>query len=370
MTPATRIVSRMPLAAAVVLLAACASNPAPVIPPAPAPVKAPPPAPAPKPEPELKRVHPTRYVVKKGDTLWDIAKHFLKSPWLWPDIWYVNPQIRNPHLIYPGDVIELRWVNGKPQLTLAGADTGLPVVHLHPKVRSTPIEEAIPTIPISMIRPFLARAPVVTEEELEQAPYVLTTADNRLLAGTHQRVYVRGIEPGDGVKWMLVRKGEPLVNPQTGALLGYQAVFLGTGQIVKSGDPATMELTASERGIQAGDRLLPYNDAELPVNFYPHAPTQVVQGQIISVLDGMSQVGQYDVVALDRGVRDGMEPGTVLAIYQIGRLVEDPYSGDDVKLPQRRAGVLMVFRTFDKVSYGLVMELTQEAHVLDLIKNP
>ncbi|HET8551220.1 MAG TPA: LysM peptidoglycan-binding domain-containing protein [Gammaproteobacteria bacterium] len=359
----------LPPVACAALLAACASAP----PPAPV-AQTPPPQPAPapvsKPVPQLKPHHPIRYVVKKGDTLWDISKHFLKSPWLWPDIWYVNPQIRNPHLIYPGDVIELRWVNGKPQLTLAGADTGLKVVHLQPEVRRTPIAQAIPTIPIAVIRPFLTRAHVVTEDELEQAPYVLATSDGRLLAGPHGEVFVRGIHQGDGARWLLVRKDKALHDPQTGDLLGYQTTFIGAGRITQWSNPPAMTLDGAARGVRAGDRLLPYNDRELPVNFYPHAPKQPVHGQIISVVDGMSQVGQYDIVVLDRGANAGIDPGTVLAIYQRGRVVDDPYNGDDVKLPNRRAGLLMVFRTFDKVSYGLVMELNNEVHVLDAVQNP
>lgn len=351
------------------LLAACASAPPPM--PAPqTPLPQPDPAPVAKPAPVLKPHHPIRYVVKKGDTLWDISKRFLKSPWLWPDIWYVNPQIRNPHLIYPGDVIELRWVNGKPQLTLANVQTSLPVVHLQPEVRRTPIAQAIPTIPIAAIKPFLTRAHVVTKDELKQAPYVLATGDGRLLAGPHGEVYVRGVKQGDGAKWLLVRKDKALHDPETGDLLGYQTTFIGAGQITKWSDPAAMTLTTAARGVRAGDRLLPYNDRALPVNFYPHAPKQPVHGQIISVVDGMSQVGQYDIVVLDRGADAGIDPGTVLAIYQRGRTVDDPYNGDDVTLPNRRAGILMVFRTFDKVSYGLVMELNNEVHVLDAVQNP
>jgi hypothetical protein len=378
MTSASRIIfGTAPLVAAV-LLAACACAP-----PAPAPQSdSPPPAtspePAPaseaesKPAPKLKRHHPIRYVVKKGDTLWDISSRFLKSPWLWPDIWYVNPQIRNPHLIYPGDVIELRWVHGRPQLTLAGTanEHGLPVKHLHPKVHSTPIKEAIPTIPIAAIRPFLVRAPVVTDDEMEKAPYIVATGDGRVIAGQNRDVYARGVKKGADSKWMLVRKGDALRDPKSGDLLGYQGIFLGTGKVTAAGDPATMTLSKIKRGVKPGDRLFAYNDATLPVNFYPHPPEQSVDGQIISVLEGVSQVGQYDVVVLDRGDNAGLKPGAVLAIYQRGRVVEDPYKGDDVTLPDRRAGLLMVFRTFDKVSYGLVMQVHNEVHVLDLVRNP
>lgn len=369
MMPVTRNFSAALATAVVLLLSACASEPAPVPPPS-EPAAPPTVAPAPKPAPKLKKIHPIRYVVKKGDTLWDISKHFLKSPWLWPDIWYVNPQIRNPHLIYPGDVIELRWVNGKPQLTLAGEETGMPVVHLHPEIRSTPIKQAIPTIPIADIKPFLTRALIVTDDELKKAPYVLATAEGRLLAGQHGRIYVRGVKQGDSNKWLLVRKGEPLIDPQTNDLLGYQTIFVGEGEIAKWGDPSAMNLTEAARGIRKGDRLMPFNDSALPVNFYPHSPAKPVDGEIISVVDGMSEIGQYDVVALNRGADAGVDPGTVLAIYQRGGTVEDPTNGEAVKLPNTRAGLLMVFRSFDKVSYALVMEEKREVHVLDLVRNP
>lgn len=345
------------------LLAACAT-PSPAPPPAPV-VQTPVAKPAPEPKPVLRPSHPMRYVVKKGDTLWDISKHFLKSPWLWPDIWYVNPQVRNPHLIYPGDIIELRFVNGRPQLTLAQ-----PTKHLHPRVRATPIEQAVPTIPLAAIKAFLNRPRVVSRDELDGAPYVLASADGRMLSGSGSKVYVRGIGSGDGAEWTVIRRGDPLVDPDTHDILGYQARYIGAGVIEQRGDPAAMRLTASRRGVKTGDRLVPYNDAALPANFYPQAPEQAVNGRIISVFDGVSQVGQYQIVVLNKGTRAGLKPGSVLAIYQRSRSVEDPYNGADVKLPDQRAGVLMVFRTFDRVSYALVMEATSEIHVLDLVRKP
>ncbi len=360
------------LAAAAALLTACASTPPapkPAPPAKPAPAAKPTPAPsrAARPAPELKKSHPVHYVVKKGDTLWDIASRFLKDPWLWPDIWYVNPQIRNPHLIYPGDVIELRWVHGKPRLTLASSS----IKHLHPQVHSTPIRQAVPTLPIADIGPFLAHAYVVTADQLDDAPYVVATGDGRTVVGAHGRVYVKGVEQGDGARWQLVRKGKALTDPQTDELLGYQTKWIGAGRIVKWSDPAAMTLTDTKRGAQTGDRLMPYTPASaLPVNFYPHAPASDVKGRIVSVIGGASQIGQYDVVIIDRGKRDGIDPGTVFAIYQQGRTVDDPYSGDDVELPRRHAGMLMVFRSFDKVSYALVMKLDHEIHVLDQVRRP
>lgn len=359
-------------------MAACASHPPPA-PPVPYPAQPEKSDPPPQPKtqsksesaPRLKQDHPIRYVVKKGDTLWDISKRFLDSPWLWPDIWYVNPQIRNPHLIYPGDVIELRWVNGKPRLTLAGA--GNPpseTTRLHPEIRSEPIEEAIPTIPIARIRPFLTRAGVVTEDQLDNAPYVVATGDGRLLAGAHHNVYVRGLDKAGSDNWLLIRKGDALIDPKSGDTLGYKAIFVGAGKVAQRTEPVTFTVTDTTKGVRAGDYLIPRTNAAPPVNFYPHAPEQSVDGEIISVPEHVKAVGQYDVVVVDRGKNAGIDPGTVLGIYQQGREVDDPHDGGDVTLPTRRVGLLMVFRTFDKVSYGLILELKKEVHVLDPVKKP
>lgn len=369
--PAPRPIRDYALAAgvaAVLLVGGCATPP-PAPAPAPDPVQPAPaePAPQPKPAPELKPGHPTRYVVKKGDTLWDISKHFLKSPWLWPDIWYVNPQIRNPHLIYPGDVIVLRWVNGRPQLTLAPS---VPTEHLQPRVRKTPIKQAIPTIPLSAIKAFLGRSSIIGEDELKTAPYLLTTSDGRPLAGKGEKVFVRGLKPGDGNDWAILRRGDPLIDPETHDVLGYEAHYIGSGVIEKRGDPATMLLTETTQGTHVGDRLVPVNDQALPTNFYPQAPAQPVNGRIIAVVGGVSEIGRRQIVVINAGTRTGVAPGSVLAIYQHNRTVEDPYTGDDVKLPDQRAGLLMVFRSFDRVSYALVMQATSEIHLLDAVRNP
>lgn len=336
-------------------------------------------APVSQPEPvEYAPQAPRRYVVKKGDTLWDISAMFLADPWLWPEIWYVNPQIENPHLIYPGDIITLIWRDGKRYLQIERGgqvvQTTLPGTRLQPQIRTTPLDQAVSTINLDAIAPFLNRSYVISEDALETAPYVLRSVDGRLMTAEGNQIYIRGLDKSNTKRYAVVRVGEPYIDPVTDELLGYEAQFLGEGSIVRRGDPATLQLTESQKEILAGDRLVPSAGSEFNTNFRPHAPNQAINGQIISVLNGASQIGQYMVVVINRGERDGIETGHALAIYRRGHVIEDPYApglGDeDIRLPNERAGVLLVFRTFDNVSYGLVMSATRAVHVGDLVRNP
>ncbi len=312
--------------------------------------------------------HPDRYVVVPGDTLWDISARFLRDPWLWPEVWYVNPQIENPHLIYPGDVITLVYVDGKPQLRLQRGGT----VKLSPRVRSVPLGEAIPTIPVDAIRQFLSQPLVVEEDELEKAPYVLQSADEHLVTGAGDRVYVRGIADQTYARYQFFRAGRDYTDPDTGEFLGKEAIYLGDGTVQRYGDPATVALTRTTREINSGDRLMPVVSEEIHTSFLPRAPADAVDGRIIAVHDGVTQIGQYQVVVINRGRRNGIEVGHVLRVRQAGETVPDRIGGRDekVKLPDEDAGLLMVFRTFDKVSYALVMEATRPIHVLDTVTNP
>ncbi|RMG28819.1 MAG: LysM peptidoglycan-binding domain-containing protein [Gammaproteobacteria bacterium] len=312
--------------------------------------------------------HPERYVVVPGDTLWDIAKRFLRDPWLWPEIWYVNPQIENPHLIYPGDVLYLTWVNGKPQLRLQRGG-GHPTVKLSPRVRVEPIRRAIPAIPIDAIRQFLTRPLVVGEHDLDRAGYIVDSPDEHLVTGAGDRVYARGIDPRHG-RYDLFEPGDPYVDPATGEILGYAAEYRGTASVERFGDPATLRLEHTTREIAIGDRLLPQNLEDVSVTFFPHAPARKVAGQIISVVDGVTQIGQYQVVVINRGVREGLEPGHVLRVLQAGRTIRDPVAGGKVTLPDEDAGLLLVFRTFDRVSFGLVMEARRPMHLGDKVVSP
>lgn len=313
--------------------------------------------------------HPDRYTVQKGDTLWDIAELFLRDPWRWSDIWYVNPQVQNPHLIYPGDVLELTYVDGKPQLRVVQRG----VVKLSPQIRSTPWDGTIPTVPIDAIAPFLSRPYVVGEGELEAAPYVVDFADEHILGGAGMRAYVRSIDASEPQKFDLVRPGGPYKDAETGEILGYEAQFVGSGLLKRTGDPATVFITDTESEVIVGDRLLPVTDDKTLQDFYPRPPASEVRGAIIDVLNGVSQIGQFNVVVLDRGARDGLEPGTVLRVDQRGETIRDVVAEDPrtrVTLPDESAGLIMVFRTFERVSFALVMEAERPMHVLDKVRNP
>jgi hypothetical protein len=312
--------------------------------------------------------HPDRYVVVKGDTLWDISAMFLREPWYWPEIWYVNPQVTNPHWIYPGDILTLVYVDGKPQLRL---DRG--TVKLSPKIRVENLDEAIPTIPIDAIKQFLTKPLVVSQEQLDRAPYVVSGADEHVITGSGDRVYVRGIEGEDVGLFDLFEPGGPLIDPDTGELLGYEAIYVGEGAVKRFGDPATLLLPETTREVRVGDRLWPASQDKPITQFTPRPAPPGTEGRIISVMGGVRQIGQFNVVAINRGTADGMEIGHVLKIFQTGETIRDTVGGkraEMVKLPDEEAGVLMVFRTFDRVSFCLVMEATRAMHVLDYVRTP
>ena len=347
--------------------------------------------------------HPDSYVVVKGDTLWDIAGRFLQEPWRWPEIWEVNPQIENPHLIYPGDIVSLRFEGGTPVLSVdrqtvdsgASSDTSAvrPAtsgrnVKLSPEVREYSRGDAIPSIPIDAIRHFLSRPLVVQDGEIEAWPYVLTGDDGRLITGKPDRVYVRGVA-GEGESYSVYRKGDAYRS--NGKILGYEALHVADGVVIESGDPATLLITESKREVMAGDRLVVQSQKDINADFIPHSPASRVEGSIISAFEVVSEIGRYQIVVLDRGSIHGLETGNVLGIYQSGEMVEDrvinqkvgglnntplmKYLGqvktedERVRLPEDFAGVVMVFRTFDKLSYGLVMEAYGPVHMEDIVRN-
>ncbi len=324
----------------------------------------------------VKAGHPDEYVVVKGDTLWDISGRFLERPWLWPEIWQVNPQIENPHLIYPGDVITLTWVDGKPRLGVKrGRD-----VKLSPTVRATPIDRAIPTIPIDAIQQFLDRTRMVGDDEtLKSAPYVVAFADEHISGGAGDRVYARGIAATPPGRYILVRPGKPYVHPVTEEVLGHEALYLGHADLERAGDPATLKLTRSAREVVIGDRLVDPAEGEgrFEDHFLPRAPACAVSGYILSLVEGVSQIGQYQVVAISLGARDGIDKGHVLAVEQAGATVRDTTSGrsgwfgtDKITLPTEEAGHLMVFHVYEKASYALVMDAVRAMHPGDHLRHP
>jgi hypothetical protein len=317
--------------------------------------------------------HPEQYVVKRGDTLWDISAMFLRDPWYWPEIWQVNPQIENPHLIYPGDVLTLVYVNGKPQLQLQRGTAGGGTEKLSPQVREQPLADAIPTIPIEVIKPFLTRGTILQKDEIGKLPYVVAVRGGHVVGAAGNDLYVRGDVEGVDYGYHVVHPGEKLVDPDDGDVVGYEGVFVGRGVIRAVGDPSTLFMQESAREALEGDRLISQS-IRFPATFQPRAPARLVDGSIIHVVDGVSQIAQYQIIILNRGTRDGLEPGSVLQIWQAGELVDDNRKpgriSRNVVLPEEPAGLSIVFRTFDRVSYALVVRATGEIHVLDKVRNP
>jgi len=310
--------------------------------------------------------HPDEYVVKVGDTLWDIAGTFLKDPWFWPEIWYVNPDIENPHLIYPGDVLGLVYIDGRPRITnLRGS-----AYRLSPQARVTPLTEAINSIPYEAVAAFLSSGVILEKDEADSLPYLLDTRGEHLIAAAGNEIYVRGITADvPGTRFNVVHIGDPLTDPDDGRLIGYQGLVVGDGTLRRGGDPATVALTDTNREAVRGDRLIP-ETADMPLNFFPGAPGSVVDGRIVSVVDGVTQIGQYQVVVINRGSSHGLAVGNVLSVFRSGEEVRDLVKGGKVKLPDEQAGTIMVFKIYDRISYGLVMEATQALHVLDAVRNP
>lgn len=323
---------------------------------------------------EVMRVgHPDRYVVQKGDTLWDISGRFLRDPWYWPEIWYHNPEIQNPHLIYPGDVISLVYVDGQPRLTVQHGDRVGPTVKLSPRIREASIESSIPTIPMDAIRPFLTGTRVVAPEVLDGAPYIVAGSEERVMMSATDKMYARGLKDAPAQAYGVFRKGDEFVDPDTGKVLGVEARHLADATLVASGDPATLRVIGGNREILAGDRLLQASDEEFRASFFPKAPGVDVEGKIISVIDGVTQIGQYSVIAINRGSSDGLEVGDVLAVFRAGETVRDRHSGkrgDEITLPDERAGDIIVFRVFDEMSFALVMEANRAMLVRDAVRNP
>ena len=324
----------------------------------------------------IKPDYPDRYVVKKGDTLWDISKRFLNDPWMWPEVWHINPKIRNPHLIYPGDVIALYYVDGKPYITLEGAGgiplskPGIKTVKLSPSIHSQSLERAIPTIPREAIAPFLQSARVVTEEDLERAPYIVSSYEEHLISGAGYKIYARNIKDPTIGAYHVIRPGDVYRDPVTEKVLGYEAEDIADAHVLRTGDPTTLRVKETRKEVLNGDLLLPFEERNLEFKFFPRAPDRPIDGQIISVFKGVSMIGQYNVVVLNRGANDGLKPGHVLAVYQKGERVRDTVAYENITLPDERAGLVMVFQSFDNLSYALVMEAINTMSLLDRVTNP
>lgn len=374
---------------------------------------------------------PETYTVVKGDTLWGIAGKFLKEPWRWPEIWDLNKtQIKDPHWIYPGDLIVLDRSGAEPRLRVVrNTDT----TRLSPRTRVETVEaQPIWSVPAGAIGPFLTRPLVVEPSALDTVPLIVAGEENRVIMGNGSRAFARGLTPDQGQLLYAYRPSAPIVDPETGEYLGYGATFLGEAKVIEFAEISTIEFTSVKSEIGVGDRLLPAGQP-MPYAYTPHAPVTEVDGRIISSYSNLREMGANSIVALNRGSRDGLNEGTVLAIYREpaahrrimrtgrpywGTPAElettqsawrgPPYWGEPgpaqelsalqnnpmaqttklpgpryglerplindksplAKLPKERYGLLMVFRTFERVSYALVMESTRPVEVLDTVRNP
>ena len=370
---------------------------------------------------------PEKYVVVKGDTLWDISARFLKSPWRWPEIWNLNrEEVKNPHWIYPGDLIVLDRSGAEPRLTLVkGAASGLPTVKLSPGVRASEIGGgAIPTIPIRVIHPFLAQPRVVSAGEFDTAPFILGSNTERVILGSGDEAFATGGKPGV-TRWSVLRPGKELSDPETGEILGYEVEYLGDARTLIEGAPQKIRITQSAREIMPRDILVEADDSTT-FEYMPRAPEQPIQGRIISAYGGMTDSGRYQTVVINRGAQHGLEPGHVLAVYREGQAVTlsrdeqermawvadktsaipeggawlysdvrclkqdskvtynqtvnmqsafrntclDNRSENAIKLPDAHSGLVMVYRVFDKVAYALIMQSEGPVYLLDTVRNP
>jgi len=335
---------------------------------------------------------PDRYTVQKGDTLWGIAARFLKQPWRWPDLWRMNrEQIKNPHWIYPGDVVVFDRVDGQPRLTLERGGGGASgATRLSPTIRVAPLAAAaIPSIPAGDIEPYLSRPIVTGPEGLPDAGKIIAARDQRVVRGAGDAVYAVNIPETSGTEWLVYRPGKVLRAYDSNEFLGNELHYLGTAHVERFGEVSTLRITSAREEIVFGDLVVPAPREEL-INYVPHAPDRAVDGRIIALANDSVETGRGYLVTVDRGARDGIEVGHVLAIYHPAPVIPDPrpYEGPDIlsklmdqtravvppsrylNLPAERSGLLFVFRVFDKLSYAIVLNTTEPIVVGDVVRKP
>lgn len=313
---------------------------------------------------------PLQYVVQPGDTLWGIANRFLTQPWRWPEVWFGNDQVANPHLIYPGDVLNLRVVDGRQQV-VRDAAPGMRVLRLGPQVRESALDEAIPAIPLEAIQDFLRNPRLVGADELERAPYILAFGDDQLIAGSGSPVFIKNLPANGDYRWAVVRPDRPITEPDSREVLGYAATPVGGLEVREIDATASLgRLTRSEMEARVGDRLVPIEDTLFEARFVPRAPEVEVDGRVVWIAEERLQATQFQVVAINRGVDAGLAPGHLLTIKQRSRVVNDPHAQGTVTLPEQPVGTLMLFRTDARLSFGLVLEATRPIGSLDAVVNP
>lgn len=318
---------------------------------------------------------PQEYVVTKGDTLWGISEKFLDAPWMWPEIWHANPEIDNPHLIFPGDVVRMVYIDGQPRLTVDRTVRLAPSgdAKLEPTIRVLPIEAAIPAISLDKIASYLSRSRIVMPEDVEAAPYMVGGSEKRLILGIGDTGYARGEFPSDIYNYSVFREGETFIDDsgEEDELLGVHAVGVGAVSLERvSGDIARVLVTRSDEELRAGDILLPSKERAVDSIFYPSAPDFPIEAEIIAVEGGISQIGTMDIAIINQGRRDGVQVGNVFEGFVRGETIEDRVTGETITLLDEPAGFLMVFRTFEKLSFAIVVEAVRPMAVGDLLRNP
>lgn len=311
---------------------------------------------------------PDRHIVVPGDTLWGISAIFLKQPYRWPEIWRLNQeQIKNPHRIYPGQIVILDQSGSQPQLKIA---TPVDTVKTSPRVYSEENRREIPSIPQQAIEPFLSEPLVAELGQLDSAPRIVATQEDRVYLGKGDLAYVTGVKQKAKL-WQIYRPGKALIDPDNQETLGFETFYLGSARMTREGEPSTFEVVSSRQEIGRGDRLLPAPPADI-ISYVPHAPSKAIKGRIVSVYGGVGQAGRDSIVTLSRGKRDGLEVGHVLSVLRAGTEVSNWHEDkkETYRLPDERYGLIFVFRVFERVSYALVMNVTRSVEIGDVVAAP
>ena len=319
---------------------------------------------------EIKGDAPQSYTVVKGDTLWDISGKYLEKPWRWPELWEGNPQIANPHLIYPGDIISLSYVDGQPRL---GINRAHGTMKLSPKIRSTPIDDAIPVLPLGAVKQFLLKLALLDKATIDSAPYVVRGEEGRIVVTQGQRVYVKGLSDTGDKGYQIYHAGDPINDPATGDLIAYESIFAGDAKLDQLGDPSTLLVTSNTREISVGDIALARDADSIITDYYPKVPDKQLNGQVLDIIGGIGAFGRFQSVIINLGTSDGLARGHVLSVFAKGETVLDtvsPERKDTVKLPDERAGSVIVIEAHENLSYAFVVESRQHMRVLDEVRTP